>query len=142
MAPGVKKPDEISLYQRIIAALIPEEEDLKYDVHESPYEIEKDIEPDTFCSHMSPSCDPSGCPTFNGYNVKSNGRSFYELEQNILSIPGTGFPSCDHLQNGLHSDQLMPSTICTEYQYQNMSINERLIMEIHSIGIYPDLVVC
>ncbi|XP_057766538.1 uncharacterized protein LOC130986986 isoform X2 [Salvia miltiorrhiza] len=138
--PVVKKPDEISMYQRIIAALIPEEEDLKYDVHESSFVTEKDLGSDTFCSHISPSCDPSGCPTFNSYDVNSNGRSFYELEQNIMSITGTGYPSCNHLQNGLHTDQLIPSTICSEYQYQNMSINERLIMEVQSIGIYPDLV--
>ena len=143
VATGVKKSDEISMYQRIIAALIPEEEhDLRYDAHESSFEIEKDLGSDTVCSHTSPSCDPSGCPTFNGYDSNSNGRSFYELEQNIMSIPGMGFPNCDHLQDGLHTDQLIPSTICSEYQYQNMSINERLIMEVHSIGIYPDLVVC
>ncbi|KAH6779118.1 hypothetical protein C2S52_010355 [Perilla frutescens var. hirtella] len=141
VASGVQKPNEISLYQRIIAALIPEEEeDLKYDVHESPFEIEKDMGSDTFCSHMSPIYDPSGGFTSNGYDVKSNRRSFYELEHNIMSIPGTDFPNCEHLQNGLHADQLIPSTICSEYQYQNMSINERLIMEVHSIGIYPDLV--
>ncbi|KAL1547797.1 hypothetical protein AAHA92_16109 [Salvia divinorum] len=139
VAPGVEKPDEISMYQRIIAALIPEEDESKYDVHESSFEIEKDLGSNTFCSHMSPNCDPSGCLTFNGYDVNSNGRSFYELEQNIMPIPGTGFPSCDHLQNGLHTDQPIPSTV-SEYQYQNMSVNERLIMEVHSIGIYPDLV--
>ncbi|XP_042055505.1 uncharacterized protein LOC121800028 isoform X1 [Salvia splendens] len=140
VAPGMEKPDEISMYQRIIAALIPEEVESEYDVHESSFEIEKDLGSSSFCSHMSPSCDPSGCPTFNGYDVNSNGRSFYELEKKILPIPGTGFPSCDHLQNGLHTNQSIPSTICSEYQYQNMSINERLIMEVHSIGIYPDLV--
>lgn len=136
VAPGVEKPNEVSLYQRLIAALIPEEEeDLKYDVHESPFDIEKDMGSDTFCSHMSPSCDPSGCPTSNGYDVKLKGRLFYELEHNIMSIPGTGFSSCDG-----RTDQSMSSTICSDDQYQNMSIDERLIMEVHSIGIYPDLV--
>ena len=143
VVPGMEKPDEISMYQRLIAALIPEEEDeSEYDVHESSFEIEKDFGSNSFCSHTSPSCDPSGCPTFNGYDVNSNGRSFYELEKNIMPIPGKGFSSCDHLQNGLHTNQSIPSTICSEYQYQNMSVNERLIMEVHSIGIYPDLVVC
>lgn len=143
VASGVEKPNEVSLYQRLIAALIPEEEeDLKYDVHESPFEIEKDMGSDTFCSHMSPSCDPSGCPTSNGYDVKLNERLFYGLEHNIMPIPGTGFSSCDHLKNGLHTDQSISSTICSDDQHQNMSINERLIMEVHSIGIYPDLVVC
>ncbi|XP_042051001.1 uncharacterized protein LOC121796265 isoform X1 [Salvia splendens] len=141
VAPGMEKPDEISMYQRLIAALIPEEEDeSEYDVHESSFEIEKDFGSNSFCSHTSPSCDPSGCPTFYGYDVNSNGRPCYKLEKNIMPISGTGFSSCDHLQNGLHTNQSIPSTICSEYQYQNMSVNERLIMEVHSIGIYPDLV--
>ncbi|KAK6147678.1 hypothetical protein DH2020_018590 [Rehmannia glutinosa] len=150
LTPGAKSPDEISLYQRLIAALIPEEgnqllfcsgkEDLKYDVYGSRFELEKDMESDTLCSQISPSCDPSGYPTSNGYDVNSNGRSLYELEHNIVSIPDTGNPSYDHLQIGLHADQLIPGTVCSEYQYYNLSINERLLMEIHSIGIYPDLV--
>ncbi|KAL1531346.1 hypothetical protein AAHA92_34033 [Salvia divinorum] len=140
VAPGVKKSDEISMYQRIIAALIPEDHDLEYDAHESSFEIEKELGSDSLCSYMSSSCDPSGCPTFNEYVSNSNGRSFYELEQNILSIPGMCFPNYDHLQNGLHTDQLIPNSICSQYQYQNMSINEKLIMEVRSIGIYPDLV--
>ncbi|KAK6120390.1 hypothetical protein DH2020_045870 [Rehmannia glutinosa] len=150
LTPGAKSPDEISLYQRLIAALIPEEgnqllfcsgkEDLKYDVYGSHFELEKDTESDTLCSQISPSCDPSGYPTSNGYDVNSNGRSLYELEHNIVSIPDTGNPSYDHYQIGLHADQLIPGTVCSEYQYYNLSINERLLMEIHSIGIYPDLV--
>ncbi|KAI3443604.1 hypothetical protein Pfo_000269 [Paulownia fortunei] len=136
LTPGAKTSNEISLYQRLIAALIPEEgnelllytgkEDLKYDLYGSRFEMEKDLESDTFCSQTSPSCDPSGYPTSNGYDVNSNGRSFYELEHNLVSIPDTGIPSYDHLQNGLLADQLIPGTVCSEYQYHNMSINERL----------------
>ncbi|KAL0410459.1 UNVERIFIED_CONTAM: hypothetical protein Slati_3635600 [Sesamum latifolium] len=144
---GAKTPNEISLYQRLIAALIPEEgtqglfgsgkEDLKYDVHGSRFEMEKDIESDIFCSQISPTCDPSGYPSSNGYNVNSNGRSYYEMEHHIVSIPDPGY---DHLQNGLLADRLIPGTVCSEYEYQNLSISERLILEVHSIGIYPDLV--
>lgn len=143
LAPGLKKPNEMSMYQRIIAALIPEEEeDLIPDVPESPFETEKDMGTDAFSSHLSPSYDPSGCSNFNSHDVKLNGRSFYDREQDTMSIPSTGFPSCNNLQNGLHTDQSMPGTMCSEYQYQNMSIDERIIMEVHSIGIYPDLMVC
>ncbi|KAL7096014.1 hypothetical protein ACP275_10G058400 [Erythranthe tilingii] len=150
IAPGAKTPNEIPLYQRLLAALIPEEgievlfssgkEDLKYDVYGSRFEMEKDMESDTFAYQMSSSCEPSGYPTSNGYNVNSYGRSFYELEKNTMSIPDTGIPSYDHLQNGLLADQLIPVTVCSEYQYCNMSITERLLMEVHSLGIYPDLV--
>ncbi|KAL8456756.1 hypothetical protein ACS0TY_034018 [Phlomoides rotata] len=150
LAPGAKKPNEVTLYQRLIAALIPEEEndglfcsgkeDLKYNVYESQFEMEKYMGSDTFCPQMSPNCDPSECPTLNGCDVISNRRSCYELERSVTSVPDTGIPSYDHLQNGLHSDLLMPGAVCTEYQYHNMSLNERLLMEVHSIGMYPDLV--
>ncbi|KAG8376183.1 hypothetical protein BUALT_Bualt09G0036700 [Buddleja alternifolia] len=149
LATGANTPNEISLYQRLIAALIPEEgnqmliysgkEDLKYDAYGSRFEMEKDMESDTFCSPMSQSCDPSEYPTSNGYGVNSYKRSFYELEHNIVSIPDLGFiPSYDHMQNSILADQLMPGTVCSEYH--KMSINERLMMEVHSIGIFPDLV--
>ncbi|KAL0338926.1 UNVERIFIED_CONTAM: hypothetical protein Sangu_1414700 [Sesamum angustifolium] len=144
---GAKTPNEISLYQRLIAALIPEEgtqvlfgsgkEDLKYDMHGSQFEMEKDIESNIFCSPISPTCDPSGYPSSNGYDVNSNGQSYYEMEHHIVSIPDPGY---DHLQNGLFTDRLVPGTVCSEYEYQNLSISERLILEVHSIGIYPDLV--
>ncbi|KAK4396886.1 hypothetical protein Sango_1525200 [Sesamum angolense] len=144
---GAKTPNEISLYQRLIAALIPEEgtqvlfgsgkEDLKYDMHGSRFEMEKDIESNIFCSPISPTCDPSGYPSSNGYDVNSNGQSYYEMEHHIVSIPDPGY---DHLQNGLLTDRLIPGTVCSEYEYQNLSISERLILEVHTIGIYPDLV--
>ncbi|KAL3642899.1 hypothetical protein CASFOL_013714 [Castilleja foliolosa] len=142
LAPGEKSSNEISLYQRLMAALIPEEdgtEDFKYDVYGSRFEMEKDMESDTLCSQISPSCDPSGYAISNGFDVNSNGRSLYEMEHNIASIPDTGIPSYDHLQIGLNTDHLMPGNVCSEYQFNNLSINERLLMEVHSIGIYPDL---
>ncbi|KAL3654739.1 hypothetical protein CASFOL_001474 [Castilleja foliolosa] len=149
LAPEAKSPNEISLYQRVMAALIPEEEnqaldcsgkeDFKYDAYGSRFEMEKDTESDTLCSQISRSCDPSGYAISNGYDVNSNGRSLYELEHNNSSISETGIPSYDHLKIGLHTEKLMPATVCSEHQYYNLSINERLLMEVHSIGIYPDL---
>lgn len=89
-------------------------------------------------------CDLSGYPTFNGYSLNNNRRSLYELDhstrdENIVPIPDMGY---DRLHNGVLADKLMPGTACSEYQYHYMSINDRLLMEVHSIGIYPDLVVC
>ncbi|KAI3447171.1 hypothetical protein Pfo_003836 [Paulownia fortunei] len=147
-ASGAKTPNGISLYQRFIAALIPEEgnqelscggkEDLKCVVYGSPF----DMESDAFFSQMSQGCGLSGYPTSNGSSVNTNEKSFYELDHtmrddNVVPIPEMGH---DRLQNGLLADQLMPGTACSEYQYHNMSMNERLLMEVHSIGIYPDLV--
>ncbi|KAL2533282.1 hypothetical protein Adt_06633 [Abeliophyllum distichum] len=86
LGPGARTPQEISLYQRIVSALIPEE------------------------------------------------------GNDIVFIPDTG--TCyDHLQNGLLPDQMMPDIACSEHEYNSMPINDRLLMEIQSIGIYPDLAI-
>ncbi|KAG8367198.1 hypothetical protein BUALT_Bualt16G0047700 [Buddleja alternifolia] len=133
-------PNGISLYQRLIAALIPEEEnqellcggkELKYDVYGSRCDMGFEL---------------SGYPASNGYGVNTNRRSSYEPDQamqdhNNVSIPDVGFsPRYDHLQNGLLAEQLMPATICTQYQYHNTSMSAKLLMEVQSIGIFPNLV--
>ncbi|XP_022863631.1 uncharacterized protein LOC111383723 isoform X3 [Olea europaea var. sylvestris] len=120
LAPGANTPTEISLFQTLIAALIPEEGNQE------------------LCSSGNEDC------RFDVINA--NGEIFYELDPTFpdhdgSSIPDTGIiPVCNHLQNGLLSDQITPGVECSEYQYSNMSINERLLVEIHSIGLYPDLV--
>ncbi|KAL0345071.1 UNVERIFIED_CONTAM: hypothetical protein Sradi_4338400 [Sesamum radiatum] len=145
-------PSGISLYQRVVAALISEEENeellcggkdvLGYNVCGSGFDVENNIESDVFPSHMSEGYDLSGYPTSSGYSVNSHRISFDELDQcvrgdNIVPIQDTGY---DCLQNDLLADPLMPGAECSKYQYHNMSMNGRLLMEIHSIGIYPDLV--
>ncbi|KAK4432884.1 hypothetical protein Salat_1050600 [Sesamum alatum] len=145
-------PSGISLYQRLLAALISEEENEEllcggkdvqgYDVYGSGFDVENDLDSDIFPSRMSDGCDLPGYPTSSGYNVNSHRISFDELEHsvrddNIVPIPDTGY---DCLQNDLLADQLMPGAECSEYQYYNKSMSERLLMEVHSIGIYPDLV--
>ncbi|XP_073278136.1 uncharacterized protein [Primulina huaijiensis] len=150
-----KTHNEISLFQRLIAALIPEEgnqelscsmEDLKHDVYESRNKMENDTVPDTFFPKMCRSSDLSGYHSSNGNGVNANGNSIYELnhtmpENNIVSIPNTVFiPSHDHTQNGIVSDQVLLGTTYSEYQYYSMPTDEQLLVEFHSIGIYPDLV--
>ncbi|KAL0333744.1 UNVERIFIED_CONTAM: hypothetical protein Sangu_1530600 [Sesamum angustifolium] len=147
-------PSGISLYQRLVAALISEEENEELlcggedvpgcDVYGSGFDVESNIESEVFPSRMSEGYDLSGYPTSSGYSVNSHKISFDELDysvrgDNIVPIQDTGY---DCLQNDLHADPLMPGAECSEYQYHNMSMNERLLTEVHSIGIYPDLVRC
>ncbi|KAL0426838.1 UNVERIFIED_CONTAM: hypothetical protein Slati_2858600 [Sesamum latifolium] len=145
-------PSGISLYQRVVAALISEEENeellcggkdvLGYDVYGSGFDVENNIESDVFPSRMSEGYDLSGYPTSSGYSVNSHRISFDELDHSvrgdsIVPVQDTGY---DCLQNDLLADPLMPGAECSKYQYHNMSMNGRLLMEVHSIGIYPDLV--
>lgn len=155
LASGTGNLDEISLYQRLIAAIIPEgEEELccsgnegeTFDAYESGFELVKDVKSDSLQSQMLHSSDVSGHPVSNGYRISSNGRSFSEMEtnmpdDNIISSPDA-ILSYDSSQNGLLPEQAMTSGgICTEFQYNNMSLSERLLLEIHCIGIYPEIVV-
>ncbi|XP_073289815.1 uncharacterized protein [Primulina huaijiensis] len=150
-----KTHNGISLFQRLIAALIPEEgnqelscsmEDLKHDVDESRNKMEDDMVSDIFFPKICRSSGLSGYPSSNGNVVNANGNSIYELnhtmpENNIVSMPNTVFiPNHDHAQNGLVSDQVLPGTTCSEYQYYSIPVDEQLLAEVHSIGIYPDLV--
>ncbi|CAK9177122.1 unnamed protein product [Ilex paraguariensis] len=151
LASGMRTPNEIPLYQRLIAALIPEEgneelccsgnEDIKFDAYGSGLELETDMECNTFHHRMSRSIELAGA---DGYKINCNGRSFNELEHDtrdhIVAIPDTEITSnFDHSQNGLLLDQAMiPGTACSEYQYNNMSLNERILLEVHSIGLYPE----
>lgn len=154
-ASGMGSLDEVSLYQRLIAAIIPEgdeevcnsgNEGLEFDVYESGFELVKDIKSDCLQHQVLLHPDVSGHPISNGYRINANGRSFSELEymipdDNTISSPDV-FPSCDSSRNGLLPEQaLMSGSSCSEFQYNNMSINERLLLEIHCIGIYPEVAV-
>lgn len=113
---------QIPLCQRLLAALITEDgnsdEHNYINVYGSGFEFETDVESSPF-NHRS---------TFGGQRMNNH----------IMSIPDSGF---DSSYNGLLPDLAMtPGTTFSEYQYGNMSLNERLLVEIQSIGIYPELV--
>ncbi|KAL3535574.1 hypothetical protein ACH5RR_004035 [Cinchona calisaya] len=154
LSAGTKALDDIPLYQRLISALIPEgdeefcctgNEDIRFDVYESGFELDTNVKSDILRSQLSQNFDLSGHPVSNGYLVNANRRSFNELEHimtddSSLSIAETRIPSYDNSEIGFHPDQaLMPGVSCTEGQYNTMSINERLLLEIHCIGIFPEL---
>lgn len=153
LSSATKTLEDVPLYQRLISALIPEgdeqfchneNEDIRFDGYESGFEPETNVKSDSFCSQLSQNSDLSGNPASNGYHISANGGSFNELkhimpDNSSLSIPDTRIPSYRNSQNGFAPDQaLMPGIDCTEGQYNIMSINERLLLEIHCIGIFPE----
>lgn len=85
----------------------------------------------------------------NGYRVTANERPHNELDHSfltdVIAIPGKELISdFEYLQNGLHSDpEMSPDIPCSVTQYGNLSIDERIILEMRSVGIYlepvPDL---
>lgn len=141
----------IPLCQRLIAALIPEDEadcgsfnndDLINDAHGSRLKLDREMESNSF------SCQPlhnhrySSALAVNGHMV-SRIPEHEEHENDIVDMIRTGINSCfDHPINGLVKDQIMmPSTGCSEVKYDCMSIDERLLLEVHSIAIFPEAMV-
>ncbi|XP_049405757.1 uncharacterized protein LOC125869233 isoform X2 [Solanum stenotomum] len=151
VASGKSKPESISLYQRMMAALVPEElycngkEDLNSNVYRSEFEMEMDSESDTSCAQMLYSSDTSQYCASNGFRIDANGCFIDNLDyikaDNVTSTLEVGnFSSYDQSQNGLlREHRTVPGFVCSEYQYDEMSIHERLLLEIHCIGVYPDL---
>lgn len=121
-------PSGVSLCQRLLAALISEEDndeytwcgndELKYKVYES----------NTINRHSFQSFEHGG-------SFSSN----YRMDSTLRSMGDTAEISMgDHCYNGLLSDPAMSSTITSsEYQYGCMSMDERLLIEIHSLGLHP-----
>ncbi|PON39417.1 serine/arginine repetitive matrix protein [Parasponia andersonii] len=142
---GTGDHNEISLCQRLIAALISEEdyssgtEDPKVDVCQPEVDFDGGLgsngldHPSLFYFQFS------GNTAFNGCRIIG------QSEQNELETDTTGIPykamnsNLGYSLNGLLPDQaLMANRTCSEFQYGNMPINEKLLLEIQSIEIFPE----
>ncbi|XP_009603745.1 uncharacterized protein [Nicotiana tomentosiformis] len=152
MVSGKSKPKDISLYQRVMAALIPEDlycsgnEDLSSDSYQSGFEMEMNSESDASCAQILYDSETSKYPASNRYMITASGGPFDNLEQvmaynNVTSASDNGdFLNYDHSQKCLlPQQQTTPDFVCSEYQYNEMSIDEKLLLEIHCIGIYPQM---
>ncbi|CAH9110437.1 unnamed protein product [Cuscuta epithymum] len=151
---GTTKPAPISLYQRLMAALIPEEageelsccgnEDPKFIAYQPAFDLDMDSDSDIFHARTIYNSG-SRHPASNGYRKYASGNSFVEtdhitLDSSIRPARESHFLSeCNLTQSGLLPDEIVVSDVLfTEYQYNKMSINERLLLEIQYIGIYPE----
>nr|XP_043625209.1 uncharacterized protein LOC122596657 isoform X2 [Erigeron canadensis] len=119
LAPRTPSPVEIPLCQRLLSALISEDENaeptscvndgLKCYIYDTKFEVETEVESNIFSERSFQNMELSGHDAFSGYGIKSTRRSCSELKHNL-------------------SDN------------QIISMNERLLLEIQSIGLYPQLV--
>ncbi|KAM3360760.1 hypothetical protein P3S68_015614 [Capsicum galapagoense] len=149
MASGKSKCKDISLYQRVMAALIPEDlycsgnEDLS-DSYRSGFEVEINLESATSRAQILYGSETSKYAASNGYIINASGHPVDNSERvmdynNVTSASDMGdIPNYDHSQRCSLPHQLsLPGFVCSEYQYNEMSIDEKLLLEIHCIGIYP-----
>lgn len=138
----------IPLCQRLIAALISEEdcgsgsEDLKVDAYGPEFDLDGELESNSLDHQSLVSFQDAGHAAFNGYRMTGKPEND-EPETDMMSIPSKSMNSnFGHSMNCLLSDQaLMPNRTCSEFQYGNMQLNEKLLLEIQSIGLYPEPVV-
>ncbi|XAR67133.1 hypothetical protein NMG60_11013577 [Bertholletia excelsa] len=145
----------IPLCQRLIAALISEEgnddlcirnddlcirsEDLELDSYGS--ELELDNLESVALNHSSFGFQHSGHIAVNGYSATNTERSLDDLDHSVLENNIIAMPEkrAQYLQNGLVSDIEMASDVdSSEFQYHKMSIEERVLLELHSVGLYPE----
>ncbi|KAJ9551270.1 hypothetical protein OSB04_015315 [Centaurea solstitialis] len=138
----------ISLCQRLLTALISEDnnneytwcgnDDMKYDVY--GFEAEPDIESSAINLRSLQNYELGGSFS-SSQRVDSTLRSCNEVghsqsDNHVMSMAdsavATGF---DHYYNGQLTD---PAIITSpHYQYADMSMDERLLIEIHSLGLSP-----
>lgn len=142
LVPGTGNHTEIPLCQRLIAALISEEdsssgnEDPVFDAYGVESDLDAEVESNGLNYQSQVNFQFAGNAASNGYRI--TGRDHDELEGGIR-IPNRTISNFGHSQNGLLPDQAFLSGLaCSEFQYGNMHINEKLLLEIQSIGIYPE----
>lgn len=138
----------IPLYQRLLASLIPEEvadnesDDTKFDRY-GMSELDEDFKPNKLSHEISPSSLFSGHSANDDYNMRGGlGSDQYMPETNRQGIPNSVMMlNFSNSLNGFVSNQtLMTGMACSEFQYEDMPLNEKLLLEIQSIGIFPDSV--
>lgn len=132
----------VSLSERLLAALIPEEEEADYcisdtddlivdDTYESRHEFDGNLESNGF------SFESIESSSTNGYM-----QDYYHEHGNgiLRTISNSGF---DCPTNGLvvADQETIADREGFRSSYDNMDINERLLLEMHSVGIFPNLLV-
>ncbi|XP_010247367.1 PREDICTED: uncharacterized protein LOC104590397 isoform X2 [Nelumbo nucifera] len=157
LVPGIRVHNTVPLAQRLIAALIPEEdnneffpecdEDVKFDICGTGFELPTSGLKSNSLNHLTlESFLTVGQTASNAYRTTSSWRVLDEIEHDELENDGvvadanTGMNSnFVYSLNGFHPDQSVIATMaCTESQYDQLSIDERILLELQSIGILPE----
>ncbi|XP_012450104.1 uncharacterized protein LOC105773044 isoform X1 [Gossypium raimondii] len=135
----------IPLCQRFLAALIPEEdsdsgnEDLQFDIYGAGFQMDGELGSNGLRHIVN--FQSTEHASFNGY--RTSGKP--ECDDPEIDMVGkTGISSTfSHSLNGTFLDKPMPDMVCSEFEYEGMKINEKILLEAQSIGIFlepmPDI---
>ncbi|KAK7328983.1 hypothetical protein VNO77_23125 [Canavalia gladiata] len=127
-------PNGIPLCQRLISALISEEcssesDDIKFDIYDTEFETDGELDLSSLDPHSRSNSHLACHSAYNGYWItRKSGHD--ETESDMVDIPSTG----------LDSSQNMPTLICSDLQYHTLDMNEKLLLELQSIGVAPESV--
>ncbi|XP_043721272.1 uncharacterized protein LOC122668803 isoform X2 [Telopea speciosissima] len=148
-----KDHNVIPLCERLIAALISEEEDegfcsrgdedLNFNIYGTSSELDEEFKSN---STELGNFQTVARATSNGYRIRATRRCHDQMEHgdlgdvDVLADTTSGIVSnFRHSLNGLQPDHaVMPVKACSELQYEKMTLNERLLLELQSIGIFPE----
>ncbi|XP_039018587.1 uncharacterized protein LOC120149944 isoform X2 [Hibiscus syriacus] len=128
----------IPVCQRFLAALIPEEdngrenEGLPFDIYGTEFKMDGESRSNGL-SHIV-NFQSAGHASFDGYRISR--KPEHDPEIDVLGNTGINNSNFSHSQNDSFPDQPMPGMVCSELQYESMKINEKLILEAQSIGIF------
>jgi hypothetical protein len=137
---------EIPLSQLLLAALTSEEDctlgnaELEFDAYGTDFELHEELESN--CVNHLDNFQFSGHVAFSGCKV-SGKPDHDETDNDISGIPNMGIDSSfRNTINGVLSDHaLVPGMACSKFQYDNMKIEEKLRLEVLSLGIFPESMV-
>ncbi|KAH9763159.1 hypothetical protein KPL70_001068 [Citrus sinensis] len=140
LVPSPRGYNAVPLYQRLIAALITEEdcgsgdEDLKIDTYGTGFELDEEFDSNGSVHQFN--FHSAGITAFNGCRITGKGDIDDEAEGDLLGISNSGITS------NFNESLMISGMAFSEFQYDNMRVNEKLLLETGSIGIFPDPMVC
>lgn len=136
LVPSPRGYNTVPLYQRLIAALITEEdcgsgdEDLKIDTYGTGFELDEEFDSNGSVHQFN--FHSAGITAFNGCRITGKGDIDDEAEGDLLGISNSGITS------NFNESLMISGMAFSEFQYDNMRVNEKLLLETGSIGIFPD----
>ncbi|CAN0839271.1 hypothetical protein LINGRAHAP2_LOCUS2527 [Linum grandiflorum] len=132
------------LCQMLLAAIISEEdcrhvdEDNEFGAYETGFELEGVLDLSGF-EHLD-NFQTSTHAAYNEYNVETK-QGHDSPEINVLSVPkACTYSNSIHSANGGISDLTPVSLAASDFQYDYMHLHEKLLLEVQSIGIFPESV--
>ncbi|XP_008792765.2 uncharacterized protein LOC103709271 isoform X1 [Phoenix dactylifera] len=134
---GIGAQSGVSICQALLSAIIEEEEieninynnitgeEYLHESHEIYFEVEGELKSKRSNFHSSRTLQTAARGSSNGFRDNGGWRYHDELTH-------------EKLESGIVL--LESSTVCTEFQYNQMGINDRILLELSEIGLYPDSV--